>query len=63
MSERSENVQADRRAAFLDELKKSSVINLDAPLSSVLDATAVLPGGATSLTIAYDDAKWFAIMP
>ena len=63
MSDRSEAIQADRRAAFLEELKKSSVINLDAPISAVLDSTAVLPGGSTSLTIAYDDEKWFAIMP
>jgi hypothetical protein len=63
MSERSGNIQADRRAAFLEQLKKSSVINLDTPLSTVLDATAVLPGGTTSLTIAYDDEKWFAVMP
>jgi hypothetical protein len=63
VSDRSENIQADRRAAFLEQLKKSSVINMDAPLSSVLDATADLPGGTTNLTIAYDDEKWFAIMP
>ncbi len=63
MSERSENIQADRRTAFLEQLKKSTVINLDAPISTVLDATAVLPGGTTNLTIAYDDEKWFAIMP
>jgi hypothetical protein len=63
MSERTQAIQADRRAAFLDQLKKSSVVNLDAPLSSVLDATAILPGGTTNLTIAYDDEKWFAVMP
>jgi hypothetical protein len=63
MSERSESIQAERRAAFLEQLKKSSLINLDAPLSSVLDASVELPGGTTSLTIAYDDEKWFAVMP
>jgi hypothetical protein len=63
MDERTEKIQAERRANFLDQLKSSRVINMDAPLSSVIDATADLPGGTTSLTIAYDDNKWFAIMP
>ena len=63
MSERDEKLQADRRAAFIDQVKKSRLINMDAPLSSVFNATAELPDGTTSLTAVYDDAKWFAIMP
>lgn len=63
MAERTERSQADRRAAFLDQLKKSGVVNLDASLSSLQDATAALPGGSTNLTIAFDDEKWYAIHP
>lgn len=60
---RSERVRADRRAAFLEELKRSSFINMEAPLGSVLDTATELPAETTHLTIVYDDAKWYAIMP
>ena len=63
MDDRAEKIQADLRGNFLDQLKSSKAINMDAPLSSVLDTTSELPGGTTSLTIMYDDNKWFAIMP
>ena len=63
MSERDEKLQADRRAAFIDQVKKSRLVDMDAPLSSIFNATAELPDGTASLTAVYDDAKWFAIMP
>jgi hypothetical protein len=63
MDDRAEKIQAQRRENFLDQLKSSKAINMDAPLSSVLDTTSELPGETTSLTIMYDDNKWFAMMP
>jgi hypothetical protein len=63
MDDRAEKIQAERRENFLDQLKSSKAINMDAPLSSVLDTTSELPGETTSLTIMYDDNKWFAMMP
>jgi len=63
MDERTDKIQADRRANFLDQLRSSKAINMDAPLSSIFDTTGELPGGTTSLTIVYDDNKWFAIVP
>jgi hypothetical protein len=60
---RSERVRPDRRAAFLEQLKQASFINTDAPLGSVLDAAIELPSETTHLTVVYDDAKWYAIMP
>jgi hypothetical protein len=63
MDDRAEKIQAERRENFLDQLKSSKAINMDAPISSVLDATSELPGETTSLTIMYDDNKWFAMMP
>ena len=63
MDDRAEKIQAERRENFLDQLKSSKAINMDAPLSSILDTTSELPGETTSLTIMYDDNKWFAMMP
>ena len=63
MDDRAEKIQAQRRENFLDQLKSSKAINMDAPLFSVLDTTSELPGETTSLTIMYDDNKWFAMMP
>jgi hypothetical protein len=63
MDDRAEKIQAERRENFLDQLKSSKSINMDAPLSSILDTTSELPGETTSLTIMYDDNKWFAMMP
>jgi hypothetical protein len=63
MDDQAAKIQADRRANFLDQLKNSKAINMDAPLSSVLETTSELPGGTTSLTVLYDDKKWYAIMP
>ena len=63
MDDRAEKIQAERRENFLDQLKSSKAVNMDAPLSSILDTTSELPGETTSLTIMYDDNKWFAMMP
>jgi hypothetical protein len=53
MYERTGKIPAERRVNFLDQLRSARVINMDAPASSVINATGELPGGAASLTLVY----------
>jgi hypothetical protein len=63
MAERSERVAPRDRRAFLEQLRESGLINTEASVSSVFDMAAEIPAETTQLTIMYDDAKWFAVMP
>lgn len=62
MSERDLKKQTERREQFLEQLKESKAINLDASISSILESTSKLPDGTLGLTVLYDDDKYFAIM-